>query len=356
MPGYYRVKQINFNMYNMKKTATHLLPIVAVAFMLASCGNGKAGNDTDADTSTTTTSTTDASPTAVKPSSFDINNIPVSGKELGNLPFFSLPEGLVLQNRKAVERKFDRLFFPIDGIMTPIEGRVWKSRLTPESKKYSDWSLPYFEKSYDEAITAVGGVKIFDGKVSQEELDRIKDQATYFGEDGSIDYWNVPVKVYVIRRADGGDIYIQLSGNTAGGSLQILQKEAFKQTITLLKSNEIKKQLDEKGKAVLHINFDTDKASLKPEGTEAVKEITKVLQSDNNLKIAINGYTDNTGNADHNQQLSEARAETVKKEIIAVGIDAGRLTSKGFGQENPIADNGTEEGKAQNRRVELVKL
>ena len=240
--------------------------------------------------------------------------------------------------------------------MTPIEGRVWKASITPASRKYSDWSLPYFEKSYEEAITAAGGVKIFDAKVSQAELDRIKDEATYFGEDGSIDYWNNPVKVYVIRRADGGDIYIQFSGNSAGGKLQILQQEAFKQTITFLTSDDIRKQLDENGKAVLHINFDTDKSSLKPDGAEAVKEIAKMLQSDNSLNIAINGYTDDSGSADHNQRLSEARATTVRDELIKAGIDGSRLTSKGFGQESPIADNSTEEGKAQNRRVELVKL
>jgi hypothetical protein len=66
----------------------------------------------------------------------------------------------------------------------------------------------------------------------------------------------------VIRRKDQGNIFIQLTGNSASGKINILQEEGFKQTITLVKSDEIKKQLDEKGKAVLHINFDTDKATL----------------------------------------------------------------------------------------------
>ncbi|WP_344981190.1 hypothetical protein [Compostibacter hankyongensis] len=162
------------------------------------------------------------------------------------------------------------LFFPIDSVMTPIEGKVWRTYVEAESGKYDDWSPVFFEKSYDEAIRTAGGVKIFEGKVSREELDRIKEKATYFGDEGSIDYWNDPVRVYVIHRADGGDIYIQLSGNTAGGSIQILQKTPFKQTITILKADQIQKDLAEKGKAILHINFDTDKATLKPEGKQAV--------------------------------------------------------------------------------------
>ncbi|GGH18398.1 hypothetical protein GCM10011418_22010 [Sphingobacterium alkalisoli] len=76
----------------------------------------------------------------------------------------------------------------------------------------------------------------------------------------------------------------------------------------MLKSDEIKSQLDQNGKAVLHINFDTDKATLKQDGLTAVNEIVKVLQAYKALKLAINGYTDNSGSADHNKKLSEARA------------------------------------------------
>src|SRR5690606_26937786 len=109
-------------------------------------------------------------------------------------------------------------------------------------------------------------------------------------------------------------------------------------------------------KSVLQINFDTDRATLKADGSETVQEIIKVLRDNPKLKIAINGYTDNSGGKEHNQKLSEDRASTVKKEIIKADIGADRLTAKVFGQHNPVATNDTEEGKAQNRRVELVKM
>lgn len=127
------------------------------------------------------------------------------------------------------------------------------------------------------------------------------------------------------------------------------------QTITLLKSDQIQKELNEKGKAILHINFDIDKATLKSDGEQAVAEIVKTLQTDKNLKIAIHGYTDNVGNESHNLELSKARANTVLKTITEAGVEKSRLTADGFGSQNPIADNSTEEGKSQNRRVELVK-
>lgn len=333
----------------MKRQTINLL-VAGLSLIAISCNSG---NDKKTENVQDTSKKETLSKNDPAATGFDITNIAVSDKELGAFPFFSLPEGLKEQS-KAINRKYDMLFFPIDGKMTKIEGKVWKSDIE-SSGGYDSWSLPFFQKSYDEAILAAGGVKIFDEKVSNEEIERIKNEAKYFGEAGSIDYWNEPVRTYVIRRAGGDDVYIQLSGNTAGGKVQILQKEPFKQTITMIKADQIQKDLTEKGKSVLHINFDTDKATLKTDGIQAVGEIANALNADKNLKIAINGYTDNTGDEKHNLQLSKQRAETVKNELVKAGIATNRLSSEGFGQSNPIADNNSEEGKAQNRRVELIK-
>lgn len=332
---------------------------ISLSILCAACNNSnnKTQSETEvsqeADSTAIPSQTGGENPAAEK--EFDISTIPVSDKELGTFPFFSLPEGLEEQN-EPIQRKFDRLYFLIGGKMTPIEGKVWKSNITMKSGNLDEWSLPYFEKSYDEAIKAAGGVKIFDGELSEKEYDRYNNEATYLGEDGSIGYTGQKIKVYVIHRADGDDVYIQLTGNTAGGYLNILQKEAFKQTITMLKSDQIQKELDEKGKAVLYINFDVDKAILKPDGKDAVAEIVKVLDKDKNLKISIEGHTDNTGNAAHNKKLSYSRANTVKEELIAAGIDGSRLKAVGYGADKPLFANDSEDNRAKNRRVELVKM
>lgn len=329
--------------------------IIPSFVLTTSCNNNEKKGAAEARVTTTPADSVQqpAAAAAASPASFDINSLPVSDKDLGTFPFFSFPEGLTQMN-KPVQKKFDRLFFAVNGVMTPFEGKVWKSNVTPKSGSYDDWSLPFFEKSYDEAIKAVGGVKIFDGEITKEEYDRYNKQAPYLGEDGSIGYPGENIKVYAIHRADG-DVYIQLAGNNSGGKIDILQTAPFQQTIKMLQSGEIQKDLAEKGKAVLYINFDTDKATLKPDGKAAVGEIAKALDADKTLKVAINGYTDNTGNDAHNVQLSKDRAAAVLAALTASGIDKARLSSEGFGAQNPIADNSTEAGKAQNRRVELVK-
>jgi OOP family OmpA-OmpF porin len=111
------------------------------------------------------------------------------------------------------------------------------------------------------------------------------------------------------------------------------------------------------GKYVTHgIYFDTDSGVLKPASAGVIKEISTALYKHPDMKLEIDGYTDSTGNASHNQDLSQRRAEAVMKVLVSqFGIDQSRLTAKGFGSKNPIASNNTPEGRAQNRRVEFVK-
>lgn len=111
------------------------------------------------------------------------------------------------------------------------------------------------------------------------------------------------------------------------------------------------------GKFVTHgINFDTDSDRLKPESAPILKQVAGGLEKNPNLKLEIDGYTDSVGDAAHNLDLSKRRAEAVRSVLLSqFGIDAGRLTSSGFGQTKPIGSNDTPDGRAQNRRVEFVK-
>ncbi len=110
------------------------------------------------------------------------------------------------------------------------------------------------------------------------------------------------------------------------------------------------------GKYISHgIRFDVNKAVIKPESMGELGAIAKLMGEVTNSAYEIGGYTDSDGDDASNLKLSQARAEAVKKQLIAMGINADRLTAKGYGETKPIADNTTPEGKANNRRVEFVK-
>ncbi len=101
------------------------------------------------------------------------------------------------------------------------------------------------------------------------------------------------------------------------------------------------------------ILFDTGKSALKPAATENLSKMAEIMKKYPENILTVKGYTDTTGSATRNRQLSEDRAAAVKNRLVAGGIPANTITVVGMGPENPVAENTTNEGRAQNRRVEI---
>ena len=104
------------------------------------------------------------------------------------------------------------------------------------------------------------------------------------------------------------------------------------------------------------IRFDVGKATLLPESMGVINEIYGLLAEHAEVKVSVDGHTDSDGDFDMNQQLSDDRARAVMNQLVAMGIAQDRLISKGFGESKPMDTNDTPEGKANNRRVEFVKM
>ena len=103
------------------------------------------------------------------------------------------------------------------------------------------------------------------------------------------------------------------------------------------------------------VHFDTDKATLTPDGQAMLQKAADYMKQNPNVHIRVEGYTDATGTDPHNIPLSQQRATTVEQFLVAAGIDKSRLTGEGFGPANPVDTNSTDAGKADNRRVELFQ-
>jgi outer membrane protein OmpA-like peptidoglycan-associated protein len=152
----------------------------------------------------------------------------------------------------------------------------------------------------------------------------------------------------------GGRIYISLELFNDGRSinLTIVEQKAMEQEIT---ANDMWQALQKDGFMSLHINFDTNKATIKPESAGIIDQIVELMKSQPSLKLSIEGHTDSQGTPESNKTLSLNRSKAVIKAVSEGGISASRMSAVGWGQEKPVADNRTEEGRAKNRRVEIVK-
>lgn len=334
----------------MKKT----ILIVGVSALILSCNQA---TKSEQESQSTTESKVEISEPELQESTtdaeFNIEDLPFSTADIGDFPFINLPDGLEPLN-KPLEQKFDVCFFPIQGVMTPFEGRLYKVNVTHSPGE--SFSQRYFEKSMEEYLNSVGAVKVFEGDITSEEYYRYHKQDPNKGDEGDIGFGSGEmIRFFIIRSKEKGNIYVQYVSNNAGGKLNVLQEQGFKQTITKVTADEIVNDLHQQGKSILYIHFDVDKADITTQAMETVSQISKALQKDHTLSIGIQGHTDNTGDSKKNKVLSDARAVAVMNYLIANGVDSKRLTAKGFGSDVPLVGNDTEENRAKNRRVELVK-
>ncbi len=291
---------------------------------------------------------------------FSVESVPVSTAALPPFPFFKTPEGLAnnLDDKDSLIG-FDRHYFLAGDKLIAVEGKLYHNFMNlgnaDSGRQYSEVE---FHRNYENAITALGGKKISTTQFTRKIVDAA-------GGLGPVEkYWrSVPPTSgyehysYLIRTADKEYwIHIATGATPTHGYVTVLEKEAMKQSVGYLDASAMKKALDADGRVALYINFDIDKATLRPDSQAVIDEINKLLTANASLKLSIEGHTDSTGSADHNRQLSTARARSVLGALVGLGIEPARLTSKGFGPDKPLASNTSEEGRATNRRVELVKM
>jgi OmpA-OmpF porin, OOP family len=230
----------------------------------------------------------------------------------------------------CIDKQFDAYAFKTDAKRTEqVEGRLWQISYYPQATLKSKPSELQILRNYEEAVKKLGGKVIYAEK--GREIFRVD--------------------------TDGKELWIEVTAEFTGKyGLKIVERKGMSQDIVANASafaNDIKTT----GHVALYgIYFDTGKSELKPESEQSLSEIGKLLTKEPNLKVYVVGHTDNAGGLDANMKLSQNRADAVVQALVHTqGIAASRLKAFGAGPYAPVATNDTEDGKAKNRRVELVK-
>ncbi len=162
----------------------------------------------------------------------------------------------------------------------------------------------------------------------------------------------------IVARYDdkGQAIWIMYGDNGGDIDIHVVEEKAFHASMKPPKPDVMKTVLDKKGVISLYINFDFDKASLRPDAAPVIAQVDALLKNNPDLKLDIEGNTDNVGGHDYNVKLSQARAQKVVATLEKDGIAADRLKAEGNGPDKPISENDDSRGRAKNRRVDLVKM
>jgi len=167
----------------------------------------------------------------------------------------------------------------------------------------------------------------------------------------TIDYANSPEQIVGHK----GKTWIFIDNRGVYYYQTIVTEKQMQQEVTA-DASSISDELNKSGHiAIYGIHFDTGKAAILPDSEMILEQISKVMQDNPDMKLAVEGHTDNQGSAAANQTLSEKRAQAVVAWLVQQGVAANRLAARGLGQTKPVEDNSTEDGRAKNRRVELVK-
>ena len=245
-------------------------------------------------------------------------------------PRFSRMPGYYIYGYDAQDfAKFDLNLDPAK----PVEGRYWK--------------IEYFLKE--------GAKKVGPLQIARNHTDPIvKQGGKKLSEDvstgGGVTIAQLPV--------GGKNLWLQVDITNDGENftLTIIEEAGMEQKVEFT-AGELAAALNATGSVALHnILFDTGKATLQAASAAALAPVGDLLKKDLTLKLEIQGHTDNTGTPAANLKLSQDRAAAVKAYLVQTfGIDAARLTTAGLGDTKPVGDNKTDAGRAQNRRVELVK-
>jgi len=254
--------------------------------------------------------------------------------EFKDTPWFSGMPNFTIYDAEDIE--FDSYNFYNGKTCTTVEGRKYK-RTYALKEDVQKSSVAQIIRNYSNAIKSMGGIILYEGMPQEADC----------AENNGL---NMVVGKTV---KDGNEMWVEVV--TLGGDdyyITIIVKELMKQDVT---ASNMFEALNRDGHIALYINFDTGKSIVRDESKPIIEQIVQMMKQNPDLKIGVEGHTDNVGSPASNKTLSEARAKAVVSAIVGQGISADRLSPAGYGQDKPVADNNTEEGRAKNRRVELIK-
>ncbi|NHZ40145.1 OmpA family protein [Massilia aquatica] len=274
-------------------------------------------------------------------------------KPLPPFPFIDYPDTVPEKRQRTEESDFDQLHVLVGNKVHTIEGRFRKSVFDLSDAKISRFQA---QRDYSKAAQELGGVKVNTVNPDEDAFDKANDgkgyelrkKLDYPGASYSYETYFLPTPT--------GRKWLVLMVSDSSVRMHAIEEKQTGSSVKMVTAAAMQSELESKGHIALYINFDTDKAAIRPDGKPAVDEIAALMKKQTALHLSVEGHTDNVGDPARNKALSRERAQAVVQALVGDGIDGARLVAAGHGSEKPLTDNNSDESRAKNRRVELVKV
>lgn len=298
----------------------------------------------------------------VVPTSFDVGTVPVTSAALPPFPYVGIPDELKDSPPEDRVIQFDRTYVVVGNQLRQVEGKISHRSFSINAIGMSPLGA---HRNYETALKQLGATRVDTASPADPafiaanggELEAIQKKLRLIGGPDRSDEADIPGFEQYLIRTPSTNIWISfyLFDGSLNLGLMVVEEKTMQQSVALLPAQQMAAALQKDGHVALYLNFDTDSDVIRPDSLPAVDEIVKLLKSDPTLTLKVEGHTDTDGDAAHNKKLSLARATSVIKAITAKDVAATRLSADGVGPERPLTENKTEQGKARNRRVELVR-
>ena len=282
----------------------------------------------------------------------DINAVTVRTAPLPPFPYLAYPANLNAAHYFTDKANFDAVSFIVGKQLRTVEGKV---EVRHFENRVANISRMAAQRNYEAAMKTLGAVQVNTTGAKDPALVAANGEQYGLHKKLRLTEASMVYSSYLLRTPDK-NIWMALMFSEDTTGFVVVEEQAMQQSVALVTADTMRTELAAKGRIALYVNFDTDQATLRPDGKPAIDEIATLLKNDAKLKLSIEGHTDNSGDAKHTVDLSRRRAEAVVQHLVDGGIDAARLQAAGRGATTPLADNKEEAGRAKNRRVELVKI
>lgn len=284
--------------------------------------------------------------------------IPITKADLGTFPYFkTLPNFSVVD---SVTMGTNRTYFYTGKTYLTVDGIVSAQKMNVRDSNKSNASEFECIQAFDKVIKALGGVKIYSGKLPEEPLkaltgNGIVDVQSKHSLAESAHYGVVE---YVLRTPDK-EVWVQLEPYSLGSKFYTLLVVERTNPLLMLNTNNanvIQAALEKTGKAITHLTFEPDQLALTSESKDELMNLLGIIQAHPDWKLRLELYNAPVGPAAYSLALTNKRVQAIKQSLVDMGVKSAAVDAVGMGEQKPLVPNDTEQGRLTNSRLEITKL